>query len=130
MRAIDVFVLASTSEGFPNALQEAMACGCCPVSSRVGGTPELVRDRAHGILFESGNVNELTDALIHLVGHPDERQKIAENAAAFVRENLTIQQACTRLAGIYSILLGESQEHGGSPRVALHVTESVAPLSR
>jgi L-malate glycosyltransferase len=105
MRAIDVFVLPSTSESFSNSLLEAMACGCCPVASRVGGTPELIRDRAHGILFESGNVGELTDALINLSRNPDERQKMAENAAAFVREHLTIERACTRLAAIYRRLL-------------------------
>jgi glycosyltransferase involved in cell wall biosynthesis len=130
MRAIDVFVLSSISEGSPNAVLEAMACGCCPVASRVGGTPELIRDRAHGVLFESGNVDELTDALVTLVRHPEERRKVAENAANFVREHMTIQQACTRLAGIYRRLLGESPEEDISPRVALPVAESVAPSSR
>lgn len=108
MRAIDVFVLSSISEGSPNTLLEAMACGCCPVASRVGGTPELIRDRGHGILFESGNINELTDALISLVRRPDERLKIADNAAAFVREHLNIDEACERLAEIYNVLLDQS----------------------
>jgi len=108
MRAIDVFVLSSTTEGSSNSLLEAMACGCCPVASRVGGTPELVRDRDHGILFESGNVDELTNALVSLVQHPEERQKIGDNAAAFARENLTIQQACKRLAEIYRKLIGDA----------------------
>lgn len=128
MRAIDVFVLSSTTEGSPNTLLEAMACGCCPVASRVGGTPELVRDSAHGILFESGNVDELTDALVNLARHPDERQKIADNAAAFVREHLTIQQACERLADIYRKLLGEHSV--GSVLAASSVRPRPRTLSR
>jgi glycosyltransferase involved in cell wall biosynthesis len=130
MRAIDVFVLSSISEGSPNTVLEAMACGCCPVASRVGGTPELIRDRAYGMLFQSENINELVHTLVDLTRHPEERRKVAENAAAFVREHLTIQQACTRLAGIYKTLLGESQEQSGSPRVTLPLAESVAPLSQ
>jgi len=37
----DVFVLASTSEGLPNTLLEAMACGVLPVCRDVGGVREV-----------------------------------------------------------------------------------------
>lgn len=105
MRAIDVFVLPSLSEGFSNSLLEAMACGCCPVASRVGGTPELVNDGESGILFEPGNLNELSDVLVYLMQHPEKQRHLAERAAAFVQEHLTIQKASARLGSIYRALL-------------------------
>jgi len=107
MRAIDIFVLPSISEGFSNSLLEAMACGCCPVASRVGGTPELVNNGERGILFEPGNRKELSDALVQLAQHPKEQQRMAANAASFVREHLTIQQASARLAAIYRNLVSD-----------------------
>lgn len=44
MRAADVFCLPSYSEGCPNAIVEALACGRPVVATAVGGIPELVRN--------------------------------------------------------------------------------------
>jgi hypothetical protein len=56
MRSIDIFVMSSESESFPNALLEAMTSGCAPVGSRVGGVPELISQNQTGLLFDSGDV--------------------------------------------------------------------------
>ncbi len=57
LQAIDIFVLPSRSEALSNSLLEAMACGCCPVASRVGGNLELIRHGENGMLFEAGDVD-------------------------------------------------------------------------
>ena len=107
MRAIDVFVLCSRSESFPNALLEAMACGCCPVGSRVGGTVELITHDKTGLLFESGDVTQLTGALCQVTLDAECRSRFAGAATRFVHESLTIDVAAARLAQIYRELLGE-----------------------
>ena len=38
------YLQLSTSEGFPNSLGEAMACGCIPIGSAVGAIPEIIGD--------------------------------------------------------------------------------------
>lgn len=110
MRAIDVFVLCSRSESFPNALLEAMACGCCPVASRVGGTSELVRHGETGLLFDSGETGQLTESLSRLATDPDFRSGLAKAAAQFVHEHLTMNIAAERLSDIYRQLLGKEPE--------------------
>lgn len=108
MRAIDIFVLPSRSEAFPNALLEAMACGCCPVASRVGGIPELIQHNERGVLFQAGNTQELADALCGLALDRNRREALASAASSFVRQNLTIEIAASRLADIYRQLLQHS----------------------
>jgi glycosyltransferase involved in cell wall biosynthesis len=109
MRAIDVFVLPSRSEAFSNALLEAMACGCCPVGSRVGGMPELIRHGEHGFLFDPGSSDELADQLTKLALNPDLRAEMAGKAVRFAFDNLTIEIASQKLASLYRGLLQERE---------------------
>jgi len=51
--AADALVLASSREGWPNVLLEAMACGTPVVASNVWGAPELVCDPAAGVLMRA-----------------------------------------------------------------------------
>ena len=48
------YLQLSVMEGFPNALGEAMACGCVPIGSNVSGIPELIGDT--GIVITKKNV--------------------------------------------------------------------------
>ncbi len=101
MRAIDIFVLPSYSEAFSNSLLEAMACGCCAVGSRVGGTPELIGNDERGLLFESRNVDDLASKLERLSGDADLRRTFGAKAAAFARDQLSIEIAVQRTAEIW-----------------------------
>ncbi len=81
MRGIDIFVNASSIESFPNAVLEAMACGCCVIGSNVGGIPELITHGEDGLVFESASRADLT-AAIRLAA---ERRGIAPAPAASSR---------------------------------------------
>jgi len=63
MNAADIFVLSSTSEGFPNAVLEASACAKPVISTRVGGASDIILNGETGVLVEPGDVEELCGAL-------------------------------------------------------------------
>ncbi|MGH9581563.1 MAG: glycosyltransferase [Bryobacteraceae bacterium] len=108
MCAMDVFVLCSDSESFPNALLEAMACGCCVVGSRVGGVPELIADGRNGLLFEPGNAGDLADKLASVAGDECLRRRLAREAAHTAREDFSIEAAVARLDALYSRIVARS----------------------
>ena len=53
----EFYLQLSSSEGFPNALGEAMACGCVPIGSAVGAIPEIIGDT--GLLLERKELGTL-----------------------------------------------------------------------
>lgn len=117
MRAMDVFVLTSHYESFPNALLEAMACGCAPVASSVGGVPELIAAGRTGLLFNMGDLEGLAGSLELLIRNPDIRRTLARNAAASARDEFSIERNVLRAEKLYeSLLAGE----GSTQKVPRH----------
>lgn len=73
-------VVPSLSEAFGWVNIEAMAMGTPVVASRVGGIPEIVRDKVDGLLFEPGNAEELASCLLRLLGDAELRAEMGRNA--------------------------------------------------
>jgi len=67
LRSSSIMVRPSLTEGMSLALLEAMACGRVVVATRVGGTPEIVRDGETGILVEPGSTASLADGLLRVL---------------------------------------------------------------
>lgn len=101
LRAIDIFVLPSLSEALSNSLMEAMACGCCPVASEVGGNPELVVEGESGLLFPPGNAAALAARLLTILRDPARVQRLATNAAARMHAGFTRETAARNMAEVY-----------------------------
>jgi glycosyltransferase involved in cell wall biosynthesis len=102
----DIFVLPSYAEGMPNALLEAMACGLPVIASRIGGVVDVVEEGKTGILFESGNVAELSSALKRLLEDGALRRKLGAEARKTIIEKFSIDKVVYEYIGLYKKLLG------------------------
>jgi len=81
--AADVLVLASSREGWPNVLLEAMACGTPVVAAAVGGIPEVVQDLTLGRLVGERTPTAFATAMTDLLGLLPDRQRVRAYAQGF-----------------------------------------------
>ncbi|MFW5469853.1 glycosyltransferase [Knoellia sp. CPCC 206435] len=101
--ATDIFVLASSTEGLPVAIMEAMCAGVPVVATAVGGVPEAVEDGVTGRLVPSRNAPALARALLDVAADDRLRQQMGERArqrsAAF-----DIRRTVGRLENVYELV--------------------------
>lgn len=99
------FCMLSRSEGFCNALLEAMACGIPSVASRVGGNPEAISDGESGFLVPVEDYQAAADRLLFLLRNPQQAKTIGEagRAAAFAQFSAT--SMINNLISLYSDLM-------------------------
>jgi glycosyltransferase involved in cell wall biosynthesis len=82
LSAADVFVLASSYEGWANVLLEAMACGLPVVATDVGGNAEVVSSDAVGCVVPFGDSAALEVAIVGALARIWDRQRIRAYAEA------------------------------------------------
>jgi glycosyltransferase involved in cell wall biosynthesis len=78
-RAADLLVFPSHAEGLPNVVVEALAAGLPVVATDAGGTRELIRDGATGLLVPPADVAALTRAARRLLDDPERARTLARN---------------------------------------------------
>jgi glycosyltransferase involved in cell wall biosynthesis len=76
----EFYLQLSSSEGFPNALGEAMACGCVPIGSAVGAIPEIIGDT--GLLLKRKALGALQQLIQNWL---DEKTKLTSPRARIER---------------------------------------------
>lgn len=91
LSAANVFVLATSNEGWANVFLEAMACGLPVVTTDVGGNAEVVCDTSLGRIVPFGDASALRGAIAEALTLPWDRAAIIAHA----RENSWDERVCT-----------------------------------
>jgi glycosyltransferase involved in cell wall biosynthesis len=86
-----VFVIPSRSEGFPNALIEAMASGLACVSYDFDAGPrDIIINNLNGIIVEKENIQELAFTILKVVNDAELRSNLSSEALK-IRETLNLR---------------------------------------
>ena len=99
MAGLDLLVLASHSEGFPNVVGEAMACGTPCVATAVGEAAQVVGDC--GRVVSPGHPAELAAAIGELLNLSDgDRRALGEQARGRIRTHYSLAAVADRFAAL------------------------------
>ena len=99
-RKIDIFVFPSLSEGFSNALLEAMAAGKPVVAFDVSSMPEIIENGITGYLVPFGDIEAMSYKVIYLMEHPEIGYKMGSIAKQKVTTQFDLNKNLYQLEAI------------------------------
>lgn len=102
---MDMFVLPSHSEGFSNAVLEAMAMEVPVLANALEGNLEIIDDMVNGILVEPRNTRQMAERITSFIGHRDKLAEMGKKARQKILENFTIGHMVDRYDSFYNRLL-------------------------
>jgi glycosyltransferase involved in cell wall biosynthesis len=117
MRAMDVVVLATHTEGFGLAVLEGMNEQRPVVATRVGGVPEIVVDGDNGLLYERGDAVGLADAICRVLGDPAFAMELGRRGAVTARTRFTESNTVSAVTALYARMIGAVEPAARSKRV-------------
>jgi len=89
---MDIFVLCSLREGFPNVLLQAMSMELPVITSDVGGCPEIIDNMTNGILYPSNDLDNFIEAVEMLIEDMNFASKLGVNARRTVVEKFSLNR--------------------------------------
>lgn len=107
VRAGDVFVMPSRSEGIPYALLEAASFGKPVVATVCGGIPEVVSDGQSALLVPVGNISALSNAIVSLYEDKNLAQKLGSAAQKRIEEDYSLDTQMKLISTTYKQCLIE-----------------------
>jgi L-malate glycosyltransferase len=108
---LDVSVLCSRSEGFPNAVLEALAAQVPVVATAVGGVTDIVTDGESGLLVAVDDVDALRARLQALATDAALRRRLAVAGVARAQSTYSEGAVMSQLAGLYQELAAAPVQH-------------------
>jgi glycosyltransferase involved in cell wall biosynthesis len=106
LRAVDVYVSASSREGLPLALLEAMGAGLPVVATRVPGNVDTVDDGVTGFLVRADDPADMAEAVARLLRAPDLRARMGAAGLERARRLFSVERMVDETARVYRAVIG------------------------
>lgn len=87
LNAADLFILPSRFEGLSNSLLEAMACALPVISTRVGGSTDIIEHGNNGLLVDVDNVEQMRSTIAHVYDDSRLAARLGKSARKKIEEH-------------------------------------------
>jgi len=105
LRAADVALVCSAAEGFGRAAAEAMLAGKPVIGADNTATAELIHDGLNGLLYRTGDAQDLAGKIDYLYRHPDVASQLGNNGQAWAQRVFTRDRYREQLLPLLTELL-------------------------
>lgn len=107
--AMDVVVHASLREGLARVLVQALLCEKPVVAYDLDGAPEVIVNGATGRLVAAESVDELAEAVVGAIEHPDQARRMAREGRRRFSHRFRIETMVEQTEGVYRELLAKTE---------------------
>ncbi|GAH80154.1 unnamed protein product, partial [marine sediment metagenome] len=97
LKAFDIFVLPSVTEGFPWTILEAMASEVPIIATKVGVIPEILKDRKNALLVEARESKQLAKAIESLIKDSKLKENVIQQARETVEKKFTLKKMINKI---------------------------------
>jgi glycosyltransferase involved in cell wall biosynthesis len=104
LRASDIFIRPSRSEGFGNSFVEAMAAGLPVIATPVGGIVDFLADKKTGVFCQPDDPKSVAEAVTLLSDNPNLRADIVKNGMEMVRSRYGWNTVSMAMEGVFKAL--------------------------
>lgn len=109
-RTMDLMVLPTWREGFPNVVLEAAATGIPVITTLCTGSRDSVVPEVTGLLIPPGYPEAISEAVLKLLRNPERRSRMGQAARAWVLEHYAIERVLGLTTAFYKSMLEPAAE--------------------
>lgn len=115
-RVMDIMVLPTWREGFPNAVLEAQASGIPVITTLSTGSCDSVVPEVTGLLVPPGYPGAIVEAVLKLLRNPERRRRMGRAARAWARGNYANEHVLALTVDYYKGRLAEENRDSRDPK--------------
>jgi len=105
LKAADLYISPSSTEGLSLSLLEALSCGLPVLATSVGGARDVIQHNVNGYLIPPEDLSSLKNGLLTLLGDEALRTKLGQGGRQRIISDYSLDSVADKLSDLYAGLI-------------------------